>query len=174
MAAGPDCRRPFLAAASCQEWDADNRDQQPCKRSGNRRKDGSVRCFGDTKVPVKGLHDLYSSVAQQDDGCSLADIRLATAATIILLCNTAVQIMQTFDWHLGVAETADASILASIAGPFAWLLVPIVGVHSCSCQLPWNGRRQSGPAAMQTVRQSTQGWKRPLFRRHQGASQRSA
>ena len=52
------------------------------------------------------------------------------AATIILLCNTAVQIMQTFDWHFQVAETADASILASIAGPFAWLLVPIVGVLS--------------------------------------------
>ena len=81
-------------------------------------------------MPVKGLHDLYSSVAQQDDGCSRGKAYIRKAATIILLCNTAVQIMQTFDWHLGVAETADASILASIAGPFAWLLVPIVGVHS--------------------------------------------
>ena len=62
--------------------------------------------------------------------CSRGKAYIRKAATIILLCNTAVQIMQTFDWHLGVAETADASILASIAGPFAWLLVPIVGVHS--------------------------------------------
>lgn len=52
------------------------------------------------------------------------------AATIILLCNTVVQLMQTFDWHFSVAESSDASILASIASPFAYLLVPIVGVAS--------------------------------------------
>ena len=52
------------------------------------------------------------------------------AATIILLCNTAVQVMQTFTWQFTVAETADASILASIAGPFAYILVPVVGVLS--------------------------------------------
>ncbi len=52
------------------------------------------------------------------------------AATIILLCNMAVQIMQTFDWSFNVAESADSSILASIAGPFAYLLVPVVGVLS--------------------------------------------
>ena len=55
---------------------------------------------------------------------------IVKAATIILLCNTAVQIMQTFTWSFAVAETADSSILASIAGPFAYLLVPIVGVLS--------------------------------------------
>ena len=55
---------------------------------------------------------------------------IVKAATIILLCNTAVQIMQTFSWNFQVAETADESILASIAGPFAYLLVPIVGVLS--------------------------------------------
>ncbi|MBE7024467.1 MAG: ferrous iron transporter B [Ruminococcaceae bacterium] len=55
---------------------------------------------------------------------------IVKAATIILLCNTAVQIMQTFDWQFSVAETADASILASLAGPFAYLLIPIVGVLS--------------------------------------------
>lgn len=38
--------------------------------------------------------------------------------------------MQTFTWSFTVAETADASILASIAGPFAYLLIPIVGVLS--------------------------------------------
>ena len=62
--------------------------------------------------------------------CSRGWAYIVKAATIILLCNTAVQIMQTFDWSFKVAETADSSILASIAGPFAYLLVPIVGVLS--------------------------------------------
>ena len=62
--------------------------------------------------------------------CSRGWSYIVKAATIILLCNTAVQIMQTFTWSFTVAETADASILASIAGPFAYLLVPIVGVLS--------------------------------------------
>ena len=55
---------------------------------------------------------------------------IVKASTIILLCNMAVQLMQTFTWSFQVAETADSSILASIAGPFAYLLVPIVGVLS--------------------------------------------
>lgn len=62
--------------------------------------------------------------------CNRGWAYIVKAATIILLCNTAVQIMQTFDWGFNVAETADASILASIASPFAYLLVPIVGVLS--------------------------------------------
>lgn len=62
--------------------------------------------------------------------CSRGWAYIMKAATIILLCNTAVQIMQTFDWSFGVAASADSSILASIAAPFAWLLVPIVGVVS--------------------------------------------
>lgn len=62
--------------------------------------------------------------------CARGWAYIVKAATIILLCNTAVQIMQTFDWSFQVAEAADSSILASIAGPFAYLLVPIVGVLS--------------------------------------------
>ncbi len=62
--------------------------------------------------------------------CSRGWAYIVKAATIILLCNMVVQIMQTFTWSFGVAESADASILASIAGPFAYLLVPIVGVLS--------------------------------------------
>ncbi len=62
--------------------------------------------------------------------CSRGWAYIVKAATIILLCNTVVQIMQTFSWNFQVAETADASILASVAGPFAYLLVPIVGVLS--------------------------------------------
>ncbi len=49
------------------------------------------------------------------------------AGTIILLCNAIVQIMQTFDWSFNVvAENAqDTSILASLASPFAFLLIPL-------------------------------------------------
>ena len=52
------------------------------------------------------------------------------AATVILLCNTAVQIMQSFTWEFKVAENASESILASLGEPFAYLLLPIVGVLS--------------------------------------------
>ena len=62
--------------------------------------------------------------------CSRGWEYIVKAATIILLCNTAVQIMQTFDWSFKIAESADSSILATIASPFAYLIVPIVGVLS--------------------------------------------
>ena len=62
--------------------------------------------------------------------CSRGWSYIVKAATIILLCNTVVQIMQTFTWGFAVAEVASDSILASIASPFAYLLVPIVGVLS--------------------------------------------
>lgn len=62
--------------------------------------------------------------------CSRGWAYIVKAATIILLCNTAVQIMQTFSWSFSVAESADSSILASLAGPFAYILVPVVGVLS--------------------------------------------
>ena len=52
------------------------------------------------------------------------------AGTVILVCNTVVQIMQTFNWQFEVVEEGmeGTSILASIAGPFSVLLIPIVGV----------------------------------------------
>ncbi len=62
--------------------------------------------------------------------CSRGWSYIVKAATIILLCNMAVQLMQSFTWTFALAETADSSILASIARPFAYLLVPIVGVLS--------------------------------------------
>ena len=62
--------------------------------------------------------------------CSRGWAYIVKAATIILLCNMAVQLMQSFTWSFQVAESADASILASIASPFAYLLVPIAGVLS--------------------------------------------
>ena len=55
---------------------------------------------------------------------------IVKASTIILVCNTAVQVMQTFDLSLAVAASADSSILSMIAKPFAYLLLPITGVLS--------------------------------------------
>lgn len=52
------------------------------------------------------------------------------AGTIILVCNTAVQIMQSFNWQFQLVEAGfeHTSILATIASPIAVILVPIVGV----------------------------------------------
>ena len=49
------------------------------------------------------------------------------AATIILVCNLVVQLMQTFNWHFQVVEEGmeNTSILATIATPFAFLLIPL-------------------------------------------------
>ena len=62
--------------------------------------------------------------------CSRGWAYIVKAGTVILLCNTAVQIMQTFTWSFQPAETASQSILASVAQPVSWLLVPVVGVAS--------------------------------------------
>ena len=53
---------------------------------------------------------------------------IVKAGTIILVCNFVVHLMQTFDWSFNVATSADSSILASVAGPFAYVIAPIVGV----------------------------------------------
>ncbi|MBO4991310.1 MAG: ferrous iron transport protein B [Firmicutes bacterium] len=52
---------------------------------------------------------------------------IVKAGTIILVCNTVVQIMQTFNWKFEVVEEGmeSTSILASIASPFALLLIPL-------------------------------------------------
>ena len=62
--------------------------------------------------------------------CARGWAYIVKAGTIILVCNTVVQIMQAFTWSFQLADAADASILASIASPFAWLLVPVIGVAS--------------------------------------------
>lgn len=58
---------------------------------------------------------------------SRAKAFIIKAATIILLCNLVVHVMQTFDWSFNVvAEGAEnTSILASIASPFAIILLPL-------------------------------------------------
>ncbi len=57
---------------------------------------------------------------------------IVKAGTVILVCNTVVQIMSTFDFSFQPVEEGmeSTSILAGIAGPFAYLLVPVVGIVS--------------------------------------------
>lgn len=58
---------------------------------------------------------------------SRAKAFIIKAGTIILLCNALVQIMQTFTWTFSVVPEGaqDTSILASIASPFALVLIPL-------------------------------------------------
>jgi ferrous iron transport protein B len=53
---------------------------------------------------------------------------IVKAGTIILVCNFAVHVMQTFGWNFKVVEDASDSILATVALPFSYLFAPIVGV----------------------------------------------
>ena len=53
---------------------------------------------------------------------------IVKAGTIILVCNFAVQLMQTFGWNFQPVDDASQSILATISAPFAYLFAPIVGV----------------------------------------------
>ena len=64
--------------------------------------------------------------------CSRGWAYIVKAATVILVCNTVVQIMQSFDWRLQLVEEgmAHTSILATIAHPFAYVLIPVVGYHA--------------------------------------------
>jgi ferrous iron transport protein B len=62
--------------------------------------------------------------------CSRGWAYIVKAGTVILLCNTVVQIMQSFNWNFQLVEEgmAHTSILATIANPIAVCLVPIVGI----------------------------------------------
>ena len=59
--------------------------------------------------------------------CSRGKAYIVKAGTVILVCNTVVQIMQSFTWQLQLVEEGmeHTSILASIASPFAVLLIPL-------------------------------------------------
>ena len=59
--------------------------------------------------------------------CSRGWAYIVKAGTVILVCNTAVQIMQSFNWNFELVEEGmeSTSILASIASPFALLMIPL-------------------------------------------------
>ena len=94
------------------------------KITGNKAK----KSFFIIELPEYKIPSLWGAVKSM---CSRGWAYIVKAATIILLCNTAVQVMQTFTWRFTEANaTASDSILASIAGPFAYLLLPVIGVVS--------------------------------------------
>ena len=62
--------------------------------------------------------------------CSRGWAYIVKAGTIILVCNTAVQIMQTFTWSFNVAQEADKSILATIATPVSYIIIPVIGIKA--------------------------------------------
>ena len=66
------------------------------------------------------------------DMCSRGWAFIVKAGTIILLCNAVVYIMQSFNWSFQLVEEGaeNSSILASIAGPIATILVPVIGVKA--------------------------------------------
>ena len=59
--------------------------------------------------------------------CARGWAYIVKAGTIILLCNTVVQLMQSFTWKFQLVEEGmeNTSILASIATPFAFLMIPL-------------------------------------------------
>ena len=73
------------------------------------------------KFKVPSLKFAFKSMMER------AKAYILKAATIILICNTVVQVMQTFNWSFQVVEEGmeNTSILASIANPFALLLIPL-------------------------------------------------
>ena len=62
--------------------------------------------------------------------CSRGWSYIVKAGTVILVCNASVTIMQNFTWSFTSAVQADSSILASIAKPISYILIPIVGVKA--------------------------------------------
>ena len=95
------------------------------KITGNKAK----KSFFIMELPEYKLPSLWRAFQSM---CSRGWAYIVKAATIILVCNTVVQIMQSFNWHFQLVEEGmeATSILGTIASPIAWLIIPIVGVLS--------------------------------------------
>ena len=55
---------------------------------------------------------------------------IVKAGTVILVCNFVIHLMQNFGWNFRVVESANDSILATVATPFAYVIAPVVGYVS--------------------------------------------
>lgn len=53
---------------------------------------------------------------------------IVKAGTIILVCNFAVILMQSFNWRFEYVEDINQSILHDIATPFGYIIAPFIGV----------------------------------------------
>ena len=81
------------------------------------------------ELPEYKVPSLKRAVA---DMCSRGWAYIVKAGTVILLCNAVVFVMQSFNWNLQLIEEGmeSTSILASVADPVAFLLVPVIGIHA--------------------------------------------
>ena len=82
------------------------------------------RSFFIMELPEYKIPSLKRAVISM---CSRGWAYIVKAGTIILLCNTIVQVMQSFNWSFQLVDEtmAHTSILASISAPFAVLLIPL-------------------------------------------------
>ncbi len=81
------------------------------------------------ELPEYKVPSLWRAVKSM---CSRGWAYIVKAGTIILLCNAAVYIMQSFNWSFRLIEEGaeSTSILASIAGPISYILIPIIGIKA--------------------------------------------
>ena len=86
--------------------------------------EGAVRSYFIMELPEYRIPSIGRALVSM---MSRAKAFIIKAATIILVCNAAVHIMQTFNWSFQIVEEGmeNTSILASIASPFAFLLIPL-------------------------------------------------
>lgn len=89
--------------------------------TGNKAK----KSFFIMELPEYKLPSIWKATVSM---CQRGWSYIVKAGTIILVCNFAVQLMQSFTWNLRATDVASESILASIAAPFAYVFAPVVGV----------------------------------------------
>ena len=77
------------------------------------------------ELPEYKLPSLWLAIKSM---CQRGWAYIVKAGTIILVCNFAVYMMQTYGWNLKAVEDPANSILATIATPIAYIIAPIVGV----------------------------------------------
>jgi ferrous iron transport protein B len=90
------------------------------KLTGSKKKSFFIMELPEYKVP--SVPKAFLSMCQR--GWSY----IVKAGTVILVCNFAVQLMQSFSWSFQPTDDASQSILATVATPFAYIFAPIVGV----------------------------------------------
>ncbi len=95
------------------------------KMTGNSRK----KSYFIMEMPEYKVPSIWRAVKSM---CSRGWAYIVKAGTIILLCNAIVYIMQSFNWNLRLIEEGaeNTSILASIAGPISYILIPIIGIKA--------------------------------------------
>lgn len=87
-------------------------------------KEGAAKSYFIMELPEYRWPSLKRACISMLDRAKAFIVR---AGTVILVCNAAVHIMQTFTWNLRVVEEGmeSTSILAGLATPFAVLLIPL-------------------------------------------------